>query len=53
MDVGISYGVISNVNSVIVPVFKGMKIANDLSAIGRESICFLFIYDIIFIKYIF
>ena len=40
MDVGISYGAISNVNSVIVPVFKGMKIANDLSAIGRESISF-------------
>lgn len=40
MNVGISYGAISNVNSVIVPVFKGMKITNDLSAIGMESISF-------------
>lgn len=40
MDVGIGYGAISNVNSVIVPVFKGMKITNDLSAIGMESIAF-------------
>lgn len=40
MDVGIGYGAISNVNSVIVPVFKGMKITNDLSAIGMESISF-------------
>ena len=40
MDVGISNGSVSNINSTIIPVFKGMKIKNELSTIGRENINF-------------
>lgn len=40
MDAGISNGSVSYVNSTIIPVFKGMKIKNELSTIGRENINF-------------
>lgn len=40
MDAGISNDTVSNINSTSIPVFKGMKIKNDLSRIGKESIIF-------------